>query len=53
MSRMERPGAPEGMTVNVGAAPVGRRDFGLAEEIARVERAALERRTLSLNQEDF
>jgi hypothetical protein len=42
MSRMERPGAPEGTTVNVGAAPVGRRDFGLAEEIARVERAALD-----------
>src|ERR1700722_5018788 len=40
MSRMERPGAPGGTTVNVGAAPVGRRDFGLAEEIARVERAA-------------
>jgi hypothetical protein len=42
MSRMERPGAPEGTTVNVGAAPVGRRDFGLAEEVARVERAALD-----------
>ena len=42
MSRMERPGAPEGTTVNVGAAPVGRRDFGLAEELARVERAALD-----------
>ena len=42
MSRMERPGAPEGTTVNVGAAPVGRRDFGLAEEIASVERAALD-----------
>src|ERR1700735_4141890 len=42
MSRIERPGAPEGTTVNVGAAPVGRRDFGLAEEVARVERAALD-----------
>ena len=39
---MERPGAPGGTTVNVGAAPVGRRDFGLAEEIASVERAALD-----------
>src|ERR1700692_2404228 len=42
MGGMERPGAPGGTTVNVGAAPVGRRDFGLAEEIARVERAALD-----------
>ena len=40
MGGMERPGAPEGTTVNEGAAPVGRRDFGLAEEIASVERAA-------------
>ena len=39
---MERPGAPEGTSANEGAAPVGRRDFGLAEEIARVERAALD-----------
>ena len=29
-----------GVSANEGAAPVGRRDFGLAEEIARVERAA-------------
>ena len=42
MGGIERPGAPEGTTVNVGAAPVGRRDFGLAEEVARVERAALD-----------
>ena len=42
MVGMERLGAPEGMSANEGAAPVGRRDFGLAEEIARVERAALD-----------
>jgi hypothetical protein len=40
MGGMERPGAREGTSANGGAAPVGRRDFGLAEEIARVERAA-------------
>ena len=38
----ERPGAPEGTWGAKGATPVGRRDFGLAEEIARVERAALD-----------
>ena len=40
MVGMERLGAPEGMSANEGAAPVGRRDFRLAEEIARVESAA-------------
>ena len=35
-------GAPEGTSAAEGATPVGRRDFGLAEEIARVERAALD-----------
>ena len=40
MGGMERPGAREGTSANEGAAPVGRRDFGLAEEIARVEQAA-------------
>ena len=40
MGGIERPGAREGTSANEGAAPVGRRDFGLAEEIARVERAA-------------
>jgi hypothetical protein len=40
MDGIERPGAREGTSANEGAAPVGRRDFGLAEEIARVERAA-------------
>ena len=39
---MERLGAPEGMSAAKGATPVGRRDFGLAEEIARVEQAALD-----------
>jgi hypothetical protein len=39
---MERPGAPKGASANEGAAPVGRREFSLAEEIARVERAALD-----------
>ena len=38
----ERPSAPEGTSGAKGATPVGRRDFGLAEEIARVERAALD-----------
>ena len=38
----ERPGAPQGTSGAKGAAPAGRRDFGLAEEIARVERAALD-----------
>ena len=38
----ERPGAPEGTSGAKGTAPAGRRDFGLAEEIARVERAAFE-----------
>jgi hypothetical protein len=42
MGGVERPGVPEGTSANEGAAPVGRRDFGLAEEIARVERAALD-----------
>jgi hypothetical protein len=42
MGGMDRPGAREGTSANEGAAPVGRRDFGLAEEIARVERAALD-----------
>ena len=42
MSGMERPGAREGTSADEGATPVGRRDFGLAEEIARVERAALD-----------
>jgi hypothetical protein len=36
----ERPGAPEGTSGAKGAAPAGRRDFGLAEEIATVEQAA-------------
>ena len=40
MVGVERLGAPEGMLANEGAAPVGRRDFRLAEEIARVESAA-------------
>src|SRR5580698_3206118 len=40
MGGMERPGAPEGTLANEGAAPIARRDFGLAEEIARVERTA-------------
>jgi hypothetical protein len=40
MGGMERLGAPEGTAANKGATPVGRRDFGLAEEIARVERTA-------------
>ena len=40
MVGVERLGAPEGMSANEGAAPVGRRDFRLAEEIARVESAA-------------
>jgi hypothetical protein len=40
MVGMERLGAPEGMSANEGAASVGRRDFRLAEEIARVESAA-------------
>ena len=39
---MERLGAPEGTSAAEGATPVGRRDFGLAEEIARVEQAALD-----------
>jgi hypothetical protein len=38
----ERPSAPEGTSGAKGTTPVGRRDFGLAEEIARVERAALD-----------
>jgi hypothetical protein len=38
----ERPSAPEGTSGAKGATPVERRDFGLAEEIARVERAALD-----------
>ena len=42
MVGMDRPGAPEGTLANDGAARVARRDFGLAEEIARVERAALD-----------
>jgi hypothetical protein len=41
---MEKASAPEGLLAvsNEGAAPCGRRDFGLADEIARVERAALD-----------
>jgi hypothetical protein len=42
MGAMERLGAPEGTSAAKGATPVGRRDFGLAEEIARVEQAALD-----------
>ena len=37
---MARSGAPSGASANEGAARIARRDFGLAEEIARVERAA-------------
>ena len=42
VSGTERPSAPEGTSGAKGATPVERRDFGLAEEIARVERAALD-----------
>jgi hypothetical protein len=38
----ERLGGPEGTSGAKGAIPTGRRDCGLAEEIARVERAALD-----------
>src|ERR1700731_1422015 len=40
MGGMESPRAREGPSANEGATPVGRRAFGLAEEIARVESAA-------------
>ena len=41
---MEKAGGPAGTVAGLseGAAPEGRRDFGLAGEIARVERAAIE-----------
>jgi len=42
MSGTERPGVADATSANEGAARVARRDFGLADEIARVERAALD-----------
>jgi hypothetical protein len=44
MGSIERTDDPNGAPakLNEGAAPVGRRDFGLAEQIARVEQAALD-----------
>ena len=38
----EKGSVSQGMLVNEGATPKGRRDFGLADEIARVEQAAIE-----------
>jgi len=42
MGGVERLGAPQGASGNEGAARNARRDFGLTEEIARVERAAID-----------
>ena len=42
MGGVERLGAPQGASANEGAARNARRDFGLTEEIARVERAAID-----------